>query len=178
MTFWFYMNGAKPGKITFFVRNLNTNEKFELWSEFEYDFGIEWQFGSFGFYINDPYIVLIEGKSANITAQGVIALDTIIFRESDYCSKQPLNALSTDSLPVPSKPITTTRVPQTTLQPPLYDCDFEKGFCNWEEDLNRPMKWLRIMGQTSSTDTGKLEFISNFNFNLITYKVHKNMIFL
>ena len=172
MTFWFYMNGARPGKITFYVRNLKTNEKFELWSVFENDFGKEWQFGSFGFYINDPYIVLIEGKSANITAQGVIALDTIIFRASDYCSIQPLSALSTDSLPVPSKPITTTRVPQTTLQPPLYDCNFEKGFCNWKNDMNRPMQWLRNRGQTSTFDTGILKFITIFNSNSITYYMH------
>ena len=154
MTFWFYITGFS-GFIEFYVKDLATGEITEIWkSEIRnnFDFGKQWNFGSFGFYLNRPYIILIQGVSRD--AQTVVALDDIIFKESEYCSVEPYLAAVGPGFPLPSKPITTTKTPSSTVNPPLYDCDFEYGYCNWRNDESRPMKWTRIRGSTNTQDTG------------------------
>jgi hypothetical protein len=83
----------------------------------------------------------------------VIALDDVIFQESKFCSVYPSTAMAGSGLPLPSKPITTTANPITPI-PSVYDCNFEKDFCNWKNDINRPLKWKRNRGSTDSDETG------------------------
>ncbi len=100
----------------------------------------------------NPYVVLIQGSSGS--SKSIIALDDIIFKEAEYCSASPSLAADGPGLPIPSKPITTTKTPSSTDEPPLYDCDFESGFCNWQRDVSQPLSWTRIRGTTSTDDTG------------------------
>jgi len=98
----------------------------------------------------------------------VIALDDVIFQESKYCSVFPSTAMAGSGLPLPSKPILTTTANPITPIASVYDCNFEKDFCNWKNDLSRPLLWRRNRGSTDSGETGPtidhtLDLFFNFN---------------
>ena len=57
-------------------------------------------------------------------------------------------------LPLPSKPTITTTFNPITPIPSVYDCNFEKDYCNWKNDVSRPILWKRNRGYTSSDETG------------------------
>jgi hypothetical protein len=110
----------------------------------------QWNYGSFGFYINSPYKILIEGARGGST--GYIALDDILFKDSTYCTVTPSYAQAGTGLPLP-QPSTTIRPPVTSL-PTVYDCDFEVDFCNWKQDPNNDIDWERNRASTTTLETG------------------------
>ena len=56
----------------------------------------------------------------------------------------------------PSKPtpFPTTLPPPTTQPPSLWDCNFEKGFCNWNNSKEDNFNWIRSRGSSPSAGTG------------------------
>jgi hypothetical protein len=131
------------------IKNLKTNETTQMWKDGGADYGKEWNYGAFGFYFADPYIVVVSAVSGG--SPGSIGVDDIIFKESQYCSVQPPQADAGGSLPLPEL---TTKTPTSTPTPSIYDCSFENDFCNWKNDYSRPLNWTRNQGSTLSGDSG------------------------
>lgn len=130
---------------------MSNNRDTLIWKEGLNDKGPQWNYGQFGFYINSEYTIIIKGISGS--AQSSVAIDDIFFKDAQYCSISPLSAAAGSGLPIPST-TTTTKVPQSTSAPSIYDCTFETGYCNWKNDSSRPLIWLRNQGSTGSIDTG------------------------
>lgn len=154
MTFWYYINGPSNEILSVFIFDIQTNKTTRMWDLGARNLGREWHYGSFGFYYEKPYTIFLRALSTE--NDSTIAVDDIIFKESQYCSTTPLSAEST-VLPIPTttKPTTTTRDPSaSTVKPSAFDCDFEKDLCSYENDLSRPMQWSRNKGSTTTSDTG------------------------
>lgn len=154
----------------FQIKNLQTNATTLLWKEGGNDAGRRWNYGAFGFYVDYEYSILLEGISGG--TQTIVAVDDIIIKESQYCTVTPLSAVTGPGLPIPSIIPTTTKAPTSTPKPSIYDCTFEVDFCNWKNDLTRPLNWTRTQGETESFDTGAqvdhtLVFLSLFK--ILTY---------
>ncbi|RNA14511.1 MAM and LDL-receptor class A domain-containing 2-like, partial [Brachionus plicatilis] len=146
LTFWFYVSGVSTGTIETNIRTL-------VWKEGGYDNpSTDWNYGSFGFYIQNEYAIEIEGTSGS--RQSSIGLDDLIIKDSQICSVSPASADPGTGLPIPTSTTTTTKVPLTTPIPSVYDCTFENDFCNWKNDFSLPMNWTRTKGKTSSIETG------------------------
>lgn len=140
------------GSLEFSLLDLKTNLTTPIWKSGSSNYGRNWNFGSVGFYTSHSYVIVLQGYSSNLNS--FLAIDDIIFKESEFCSVDPVNAKPDfPGFPLPTKPPTTTKVPTSTDKPPLYDCDFETGFCNWENDP-MPLEWKRTRGSTSTPDTG------------------------
>ena len=144
MTFWYYFSGVGNASLTFRVVDKIGQKNVPVWN-LNGSSGRKWQFGSFGFYFNNIYeiriIALGDGK------EGSVALDDIIFKESQFCGTYPPEAATDASLPLP----TTTPRPSTTKNPSPnldFDCDFEDSFCNWSPDLSKPLNWTRKQGKS------------------------------
>lgn len=153
LTFWFYMTGVSPGSLEFSLFDWSTNVSTPIWREGSTDYGRDWNYGSIGFYFDKPYSIVLKGYSSNL--QSFVALDDIIFKEAEFCSVNPILAHpDLPGFPLPTRPPTTTKVPTSTDKPPLYDCDFENGYCNWANDTTRPLRWRRQRGSTSTANTG------------------------
>jgi hypothetical protein len=105
--------------------------------------GNQWNYGSFGYYLNDPYVVVIRATRGG--SPGAVALDDIIFKESQYCSISPSEAIAGTGLPLPTAIPTTTKSGTTSI-PSVYDCSFEVNFCTWTNDYSRPLNWTRNKG--------------------------------
>lgn len=151
MTFWYIISGSTPNYLSFSVRNLETNKLNDIWYFGKTDNKNEWNYGSFGFYVDYSYSIQIEAKIGG--TDGIVALDDIIFKESQFCGTQPYQATA-GFLPIPYKSTTTTPTPSSTLVPPMYDCDFESGFCNYKNGVDSALSWIRNQGRTSNSDTG------------------------
>lgn len=144
MTFWYFFSGVGNATLIFRVSDYDMEESVSVWS-LNGSSGRKWQFGSFAFYINKIHHVTIialgDGK------EGSVALDDIIFKESQFCGTYPPEAATETSLPLP----TTTARPSTTKNPSPnldFDCDFEYNFCNWSPDLSKPLNWTRKQGKS------------------------------
>ena len=149
LTFWYYITGNKAGYLEWSIKNLKTNETIKIWKYGGSDYGREWNYGSFGFYIEDPYISIVTAVSGG--SRGSIGIDDIIYKESQYCSVQPHEANVGNSLPLP---LLTTKTPTSTSTPSKYDCNFESDYCNWKNDYSRPLNWTRNQGSTPNGDSG------------------------
>lgn len=51
-------------------------------------------------------------------------------------------------------PFPTTLPPPTTRPPSIWDCNFETGYCKWNNSKEDDFDWTRTRGGTSSTNTG------------------------
>ena len=151
LTFWYYITGSNAGSLSFYVQDITNNNSYIIWKNGGADLGIEWNYGSFGFYFNNPYTIRIVSESS--TSARIIALDDLIFQESKYCAVYPSSAMAGTGLPLPVNPTTTTKNPITSF-PSVYDCNFETNFCNWNNDVTRKLMWTRNSGSTSSYETG------------------------
>ena len=148
ITFWYSMNSGAESYLDFTIHDISSDIKYKLWQlenkDFVYDLSSEWHYGSLSFYMENTYTILISGKT--IEEKSRIAIDDIFFRESEYCSFNPLLAKTNTSLQPPSIK-TTTKQPMTTLKPQIYDCDFE-SVCNWENSTSK-LKWLIQKGNSN-----------------------------
>lgn len=150
-TFWYFITGNNAGTLSIYVQDINTNTSIIIWQDGGSDLGNQWNYGTFGFYYDKPYSIRIVAENGAST--GVIAIDDLVFQESKYCAVIPAYAQAGTGLPIPSKPITTTKNPITSL-PSVYDCSFEKDYCQWTNDTTRPLYWIRNNGQTGTYETG------------------------
>jgi hypothetical protein len=97
--------------------------------------------------VEGPYEIVFNAQRGN--ASSFLAIDDVFFKNSEFCSINPPQALTSDQLPLPSQMQTTT--PVSTVAPSIYDCDFEKNnFCNWKNDLKRPLNWTLETGKSLS----------------------------
>lgn len=152
MTFWYYISGrASPGYIYVYLKDAETDNNYFMWSLGGFDSGTQWNYASFGFYYERPYTILIKATSG--ANPSTIAVDDIMFKESQYCSVTPASA-GPAVLPIPSttRPMTTTKDPSAPTSD--FDCDFEKDLCKYTNDLSQQLMWIRNQGATSSMDTG------------------------
>jgi len=97
------------------------------------------------------YWIVFEGIRGN-SYRGDIAIDDILIKDGS-CPTLPANA---DPNPLSTTPVVTTPF---TLPPPippsLYNCDFEKGLCNYtQEHITDVFNWTRHQGGTYSGGTG------------------------
>jgi hypothetical protein len=150
MTFWYYVTGNSPGYLTILIKDLVTNDTFMVWRDGGVNYGDQWNYATYGFFISNPYKIWIEGSRG--PSRGFIAIDDIIFKESYYCSVLPASATVGDAL---STPYRYTTKP-TTGTPSVYDCNFEDGFCFWKQSDEYKLQWLRQQGNTPSGETGPL----------------------
>lgn len=84
---------------------------------------------------------------------GDIGLDDIQFFPSSNCSLFPTKAdPNLTTIPPSTTTVsTTTRTPGTTFNyQSLYDCDFEKGICSWQNDLTAEIQWKRTNGSSQT----------------------------
>ncbi len=147
-TFWYYMSGNNCGSLKISAAQLQNQQIKTLWFQNCTDLGKQWNYGSFGFYLDGPYEIILEGARGNPNT--ILAIDDIYFKESQYCSVTPPEA-KYEILPLPTQSPTTT--PTSTIQPSVYDCDFEnenRPFCNWNNDYSRPLNWTRMQGKSPS----------------------------
>jgi hypothetical protein len=142
------MDGTIPGYLSILFNELNSSSPTIGWSEGFTNFGASWNYGSIGFYLDTPYFITIIGGHND----GVVALDDIIIKESEFCSTTPVSAQVPSGLP--TRPTTTAVSPASVNKTSPYDCDFEKGYCSWKNDTSRPLRWLRNKGSTTTSDTG------------------------
>jgi hypothetical protein len=159
-TFWYYMSGNNCGSLRISTALLQSQQVKTLWYRNCTDLGKQWNYGSFGFYLDSPYEIIIEAERGSPSS--ILAIDDIFFKESRYCSVTPAEAQN-ETLPLPTQSLTTT--PTSTIQPSVYDCDFENEnipFCNWNNDYTRPLNWTRRQGKSP---TLSISYIRLFNFN-------------
>lgn len=143
MSFWYNMYGPNPGYLSFHVHDIVSGNTIMVWNLGGTNLGRDWNYGTFGFFYDKDYTILIKGTSGD--NQTAIAVDEIVFRDSQYCSITPSSAVAT-TLPPPTvtKPPATTTV--STKPPSPLDCTFETGLCNWQKDNSRTMQWVRVQG--------------------------------
>jgi len=122
-----------------------------MWKDGGFDRGNQWNYAQFGFYFDKPYSVIIQASTGS--GSGFIGLDDIYFKESQYCNVLPETAGAGGNLPLPQI-TTSTRNPLSTPAPSVYDCNFEKDFCNWKNDLSLRLTWIRNSGTTITGNTG------------------------
>ena len=149
MTFWFYMAGASPGYLTIVVKDLTTSDTFMVWRLGGKNYGDQWNYATFGFYISSAYKIWIEGSRGS--SRSFIAVDDIIFKESFYCSVIPDSASVGEVLVIP--PVFTTR-PTSPPVSSVFDCNFEVDFCTWKQSSLYKLLWIRQQGATPSSLTG------------------------
>lgn len=143
MTFWYYIYGPNPGSLSFHVNDIVTDVSIMVWSLGGSDLGREWNYGTFGFYYDKDYTIIIRGFSGN--NQTALAVDEIVFRDAQYCATTPSLA-TVNTLPPPTVTKAPPTTPGTTRPPSAFDCTFETGLCNWQRDESLTMKWVRVNG--------------------------------
>lgn len=141
LSFWFYITGLDAGFLSFQVVDKVSDSYTIVWNKGGESLGDQWNFGSFGFYVENPYFIRIIGFSGG--APGSVALDDLMFQDSTFCATIPDTAGKGSGLPVP---VTTTVKPPNANQTSEYDCDFESGLCNWQNSGRNGMLWKRIRG--------------------------------
>jgi hypothetical protein len=135
--------------LSIYVKDLLREETFKVWEFNQRSTGREWNYGSIGFFYDSPYTLLISAARGGYT--GTIAVDDLMFKESQFCACQPESAKGPDTLPLPSVIGTTT---PSQIIPSPYNCDFENDFCNWYHDSSKPLNWTRLQGKTADYLTG------------------------
>lgn len=161
-TFWYLMKGNNCGSLRISAVLSQNQQSKSLWNRNCTDLGNQWNYGQFGFYLDSSYEIIIEAERGSPST--ILAIDDIYFKESQYCSVSPSEAQN-EILPLPTQTPTTT--PTSTLQPSIYDCDFENDnapFCNWLNDYSRPLNWTRMQGKSPSFSKIHIKL---FNFKII-----------
>lgn len=148
LTFWYYISGYDAGFLTFRVKDLKTGSTYDLWHLGGTSQGDHWNYGTFGFYSENPYLIQIIGFNGGLP--GSVAIDDLIFQDSKYCEVFPFTAIVGPGLP---KPIVTT-TPNPISDGSDYDCTFEEDYCNWSNDTTKQLFWLRANGKTDTVETG------------------------
>ena len=147
MTFWYYITGEVPGSLIFSIKD-KTNTPVIVWRLEASKNNNDWQFGSFGFYMQESYRIEIQASRG--ASPGSIGVDDLWLKDSQYCSTIPPEAQESQGLTTPA----TTTVSTTTPQPSVYDCDFEKDYCSWMNDGAQKATWVRNQGNTLNSNTG------------------------
>ena len=147
VTFWYYITGEQPGALIFYIRD-KVNKEAIVWRLQTSKSDNSWQFGSFGFYMEESYRIEIQATRGS--SPGSIGVDDIWIKDSQYCSTLPPDAQDGQGLPTPA----TTTASTTTARPTVYDCDFERDYCNWMNDGTQKATWVRNQGNTLNSNTG------------------------
>ena len=152
LTFWYFISGqVTAGFLIVSLKNIKTNQVFVLWKYGGVNLGDQWNYGSFGFYMEDPYIIVFTAQRGG--SPGIVGLDDIIFKESQFCSINPMNASTGTSFPLPMASTSTKKPVVITSD---LDCDFEVNLCNWKNVLNAKINWKRNQGTSGMSQTGPL----------------------
>ncbi|GAB1608584.1 hypothetical protein Ahia01_001142600 [Argonauta hians] len=144
--FWYNMNGYGIGILrilTKFATGTNTT----IW-QLSRNQGDQWFFAQAPIQSYTPYQIIIESEAGR-NFQGDIAIDDIVFKESN-CGVAPHTAAPNQTdVPIP------TGIPPVkpeTSKP--FNCTFDKGLCGWSQDQHDNSDWLAIKGSTPSRSTG------------------------
>ena len=152
LTFWYFVSGqVSAGFLIVSLQNLKTNEVVNLWKDGGFDHGDQWIYGSLGFYMEDPYMIIFNAVRGG--SPGIVGLDDISFKESHFCSVSPSNASTGNFLPLP--PVRTTTKSPVTIKGDL-DCDFETDLCKWKNVEDVMLSWKRNQGNTGTSMTGPM----------------------
>ncbi|XP_033751986.1 MAM and LDL-receptor class A domain-containing protein 1-like [Pecten maximus] len=133
LTFWYNMNGAGIGTLNVYYMNSTNNKIFSMSG----NHGDVWMKGNVTLVSTQPFKILFEAIRGQ-NYRGDIALDDIDVAPG-YCSLQTT-----------ASPVTT---PQPTLAT-LIGCNFESGFCNWNQDHTDTFDWTMDTAGTNSVGTG------------------------
>ena len=52
-----------------------------MWKDGGFDLGNQWNYGQFGFYVENPYLIVIQASTGSLS--GFIGLDDIYFKEAN-----------------------------------------------------------------------------------------------
>ena len=150
MTFYYYAQ-ADSFELNIILESLGGDLMTSVWkiTESNAEKG-KWAFGSIGLHVTSEYMVAFEASIASAT--GTIAVDDIIFKESQFCSANPDSAAVDQGGTTPSQ--TTTKMSTSTQTPSQFDCDFEADFCAWNNDDKKPIRWKRNQGGSFSFASG------------------------
>lgn len=139
--FWYHMYGAGIGSLKIYKQDFFNKQKTLAFS-LSGNQGNAWHQASVNFVSNHEYTIIFEGVyGGNYT--GDIAIDDVLISASP-CS-------ATTPTPTVSMATTPAVFPKTAV-----DCDFESGFCSWNQGAGADFNWTMKNGKTNSGNTGPL----------------------
>ena len=139
--FWYHMYGAGIGSLKIYKQDFFNKQKTMVFS-LSGNQGNAWHQASVNFVSDHEYTVIFEGVyGGNYT--GDIAIDDVLITASPCSATSPTPAVSMATTPAV--------FPKTAV-----DCDFESGFCSWNQDVGDDFNWSMTNGKTSSGNTGPL----------------------
>ena len=139
------MNGNDTNDITFILYGMQSKSYNFLWQMRNTNMGNQWNYGSFGFYYDAPYEIMIKGLrgSAGGSEDTITAIDDIFFKESTYCTVSPPQARKS-ALPPLTLGTNSSQLSNVTSR---FDCDFETSLGKWTVDESASRKWMRTSGR-------------------------------
>ena len=153
LNFWYHMFGADIGTLNVLQKTAPGNKSEKIIWSLSGQQGSQWLEGrvSLSKIPSTSYWIVFEGIRGN-GYRGDIAIDDILIKDGN-CAILPAlaNPNPTSITPVVTTPFTLP----PPIPPSLYNCDFEKGLCNYtQEHITDVFNWTRYQGGTYSGGTG------------------------
>ena len=144
--FWYYMKAVSAstsfGTLNVLKYNYDSQIKTTLWS-LSYGQAAQWLEGRLAYLETSSHSIIFEGIKG--TDLGDIAIDDINFFPFSNCSSTDVTVqtvFSTTSTSTPSRITSPFSTTSYTWSPQSeYDCNFESGICNWQNDLTGDFTW-------------------------------------
>lgn len=153
LIFWYHMFGADIGTLNVLQKTGPGNKSEKIIWNLSGQQGSQWLEGRVALskIPSSSYWIVFEGIRGN-GYRGDIAIDDILIKDGN-CPTQPANA-GRDKIPTTPQVTTPFTLPPP-IPPSLYNCDFEKGMCNYtQEHITDVFNWTRHQGGTYSSGTG------------------------
>ncbi|EDV21956.1 uncharacterized protein TRIADDRAFT_59472 [Trichoplax adhaerens] len=135
-----FTSSNKVGSLSVYIKRQGSQFGTLLWIRNQLASSRTWQNVQIVYSSTQPYVIQVVGVVGQVKVD--IAIDDLSFLANCSSSSQPT--------PTPTQP-----GPTPTLPPTLFDCNFENGFCNWQQDVaTDTFNWTRNQGSTFSSSTG------------------------
>ncbi|XP_025085528.1 MAM and LDL-receptor class A domain-containing protein 1-like [Pomacea canaliculata] len=143
VTFWYHMNGNGIGTLSVVMFTTHSNTSTTLWS-LSGNQQDQWIFATAPINSHtERYQIWIQG-TVGTSYSGDISIDDISFKPR-ICAVSPQSAF-----PAIQTAVTTSPIPSTTAYfipaPTVYDCDFERDYCRWQQAVDDMSNWTRTQG--------------------------------
>lgn len=154
LQFWYHMFGSDIGTLNVVQKTGPGNKSEQILWTLSGQQGNVWLNGrvSLSKKPSTNFWIVFEGIRGN-GYQGDIAIDDVLITNGG-CAILPAKA--NPNQPTATTPaVTTPFTLPPTVPPSLYNCDFEKGLCNYtQEHITDVFNWTRHQGSTGSGGTG------------------------
>ncbi|XP_045197098.2 MAM and LDL-receptor class A domain-containing protein 1-like isoform X2 [Mercenaria mercenaria] len=126
-SFWYHMYGNHINRLSLSKKEGTDTKELFLKTG---DQGKQWILGQIRFVAEDSFQIVIEGKARNYEESwsGDIAVDDIVLFPIEKC--------------------------QIAIDRDSFNCSFDDGFCNWEQDKTDDFDWKWLSGSTPTQRTG------------------------